>query len=145
METYKEMRDRQKEEVENFPFIFAFCKEQLDDEMDAIGILGRYDLILYLGGGCYIEKEDREEYILMNQRHRREFYENIEQDTTGMDFCCGMFEQELNNHEYVLTWDEDETIDALGLKPEDFRKYPQLKAGLDQAVKNIKSIFCEVC
>ena len=48
-----------------------------------------------------------------------------------------MFSYELENHEYVLTGDLEETLEALNLTPKDFKEHPNLKKGLDLAEKKL--------
>ena len=50
-----------------------------------------------------------------------------------MGFIYDMFLYELRNHEYQLTEDEGDALDALGLTWDDINTNPALKSGLEKA------------
>ena len=47
-----------------------------------------------------------------------------------------MFETELANHEYCITNDLTDTLEALGYTAEEIEQSPKLKTGLTEAIKN---------
>ena len=53
------------------------------------------------------------------------------------DFAFDAFLYELNNHEYVITYDADDAIDALGLSSADFEANPVLLEALKAARNHI--------
>lgn len=71
----------------------------------------------------------------MFERHEREMKEAIETDTTGEGFIFDMFNYELANHEYVITYNITDTLEALGLTADDINNNPLLAKGLKMARK----------
>lgn len=59
----------------------------------------------------------------------------IAADKTGEGFIFDMFDYELSNHEYIITYDTADTIDALGLTMADIEKNKALAHGLAMARK----------
>ena len=51
-----------------------------------------------------------------------------------------MFNYELANHEYCITWDITDTLESLGLTREDIENNKNLKNGLEKAIKRFKKI-----
>ena len=67
-----------------------------------------------------------------------EVNEEISADPTGAGFVADMFETELSNHEYIITGDLSETLDACGLTEKEVMETPKLKNGLEIALKNYR-------
>ena len=65
----------------------------------------------------------------------RNFGEAIEEDKVGDGFIKEMFLYELANHEYIITREIDDTLDALGLTDNDIRNNNNLRTGLLLAEK----------
>lgn len=133
---YTELKDRQEKEYNQFPFMFAFDQKQFDDGMRKLG-LETTDLekVCSVGGGGYIKKTDSKRLLEMYERFDKELNEAIAEDTTGEGFIKDMFEYELANHEYCITYEVDETLDSLGLKFEDVENNPIMMNALRKACK----------
>lgn len=71
----------------------------------------------------------------MCQRTEKEMQEAIDNDKTGEGFIKEMFKYELANHEYCITYELDDTLDALGLTIEEINNNQALKHGLELARK----------
>ena len=65
----------------------------------------------------------------------------IAADTTGDGFIFDMFVYELANHEYCITYDLEDTLDALGLTPEEVNADKRLSHGLNKAIKTYLKIL----
>ena len=52
------------------------------------------------------------------------------------DFLLSAFEYELGNHEYIITYEIDETLDALGITPEEYSNSDRMKRIMKQAKIN---------
>ena len=89
------------------------------------------DKILSLGCGCFIRKSDETAFDEMFKRHKQEMQDAIASDKTGDGFIYDMFIYELANHEYCITYDLEETLNANKEKQSD-RAYA--KAGYLQTV-----------
>ena len=60
----------------------------------------------------------------------------IAADLTGDGFIFDMFVYELANHEYCITYDLEDTLDALGLTAEQINADKRLTHGLNKAIKH---------
>ena len=93
------------------------------------------DKIIGIGAGGFIRKSDLKAYTEMCQRTEKEMQEAIANDKTGEGFIKEMFKYELANHEYCITYELDDTLDALGLTIEEINNNQALKHGLELARK----------
>ena len=55
---------------------------------------------------------------------------------TGDEYAYQMFLHELGNHEYVITGDLSDTLDACGLSAEQINSDPKLRKALARAIKD---------
>ena len=132
---YQILKDRQHKEFNAFPMGAAFSQQQFAEMMAKWGLLPTdTDKILHIGGGCYIRKTDREAFHELVDRLDREKQEAIAADKTGDGIIKDMFLYELANHEYCITYDLDDTLDALGLTVDEINADPRLLHGLEKAL-----------
>jgi len=137
MNAYVEMKNRHQQEVNAFPFFFAFSDKQFEEGMAKFGLSPKdTDKIYSFGrtGGFYL-RTDAPRLREMMDRHDKEMDEAIAADPTGEGFILEMFNEELADHEYVVSCDVSSTLDALGLEPEDIEKDQRLQHGLKLAKK----------
>jgi len=136
MNAYQEMKDRQQKEFDAFPIAAAFFNQQFESMMEKWGLtVNDTDKICSIGGGCYIRKADKDALIALINKTATEQKNAIAADTTGDGFIFDMFVYELANHEYCITYDLEDTLDALGLTPEEVNADELLKHGLNKAIK----------
>ena len=136
MNAYQEMKDRQQKEFDAFPIGAAFSNQQFKDMMKKWGLtINDTDKICSIGGGCYIRKTDKEALRDLINRLNKEKQDAIAADTTGDGFIFDMFVYELANHEYCITYDLEDTLDALGLTAEQINADKRLSHGLNKAIK----------
>ena len=127
-ETYKEMTDRHRAEINALPLAFAFSGEQLQEVLKAWNITEKEAIagaITPIGHGSYIRTTDKDLVNDTFKRIREERQAAIEADTTGAGFIYQMFRTELNNHEFSYT--------------ADINSNPALKAGLIAAIDKINA------
>ena len=137
MEKYNEMKTRQSEEFNNFPMFFAFSDKQFEKGMDKIGLTKKdTDKIYSAGAGGYYKKTDSKNLKNLMSRHANEMDEAIKADTIGEGFILNMFDYELSNHEYCITMDTEDALDALGISQIDIDKNEALQHGLKLAKSN---------
>ena len=138
--TYKALKERQQQEINAFPFIWAFNESQLADGMRRLGLDPEKDKdkLCNIGGGGIIRKADADAMRAMFDRHRRELQEAIAADKTGDGFIYDMFYTELANHEYSYTMDLGEGIAACGLTVEQINEDPALIHGLKKAADELQ-------
>ncbi len=138
MNKYQEMKERQQKEVNEFPMAFAFNKEQFDEGMRELGLdPSETDKVCRIpaGGFCRIDDVDRLRDML--KRHRLEMQSAIENDSTGEGFIYDMFYAELCNHEFSVTYDSSDAINALGLTQEKVLSDSRLHHGINRAIEAI--------
>lgn len=139
MNRYKELKQRQQKEVENFPMMFAFSKEQFNNGMIKLGLEPTEKEKIYsIGCGGYIRKSDSKAFNELFNRHDEEMKKAIKEDPTGENFIYEMFLYELNNHEYGYTYELNDTLQALNLTREKINADERLVNGLLKATKEIK-------
>jgi len=136
---YIDLKQKQQQEVNDFPFGFAFSNEQFKDMMKKFGLKEKdTDKIYSIGAGGYIRKTDSEAMHNMFKRHREEIENEIKNDKDGTGFIYEMFRYELSNHEYCVTYDIEPTLDALGLTLDEINKHQNLVMGLKKALDEYK-------
>lgn len=117
MERYTELKARQAKELNDFEGIFfAFNNEQFKEGMEKIGLTVADTKQIYsLGAGGYIRKDKSEAFSAMFKRHREEKTQAKKEEK----FLFDSLVYELRNHEYVITYDPTDALNALGYKKED--------------------------
>jgi len=113
---YIKLRDKHQKEVNDFPIFFAFSKEQLQKGLDKWNITK--DDLITIGMGGFIQDKDKNKYFDLIKRHWEEDKESRKSD----EYVYQMFRYELGNHEYCITYDYTETLEALGLEFKDLDK-----------------------
>ena len=142
MNAYKVLRDRQQEEFNSIPLGFAFGQKQFDE------LLARWEItadeaplkIAAIGAGGYIRKKDIPLLKEMSTRHREEMAAAIAGDKTGEGFIRDMFFYYLNNHEYCITYDTTDALEALGLTAAEVVADKRLQRGLTLAHRQIMRV-----
>jgi hypothetical protein len=134
MNTYLTLKQKQQEEINNFPMVFAFNDSQFEEGMIKLGLTKNdTDKIYSIGGGGFIRKTDSELLNNISKRHAQEMQEAIKSDTKGDGFIFEMFNYELGNHEYSYTGDVIPTLEALSLTLEEVRNNPIMYKALQLA------------
>ena len=78
MESYKQMKNRQRAEMNALPILAAFGEKQFAEMMQEFGLpndKSGYAQIISLGYGCYIKKTDYPAYRDTRERHYNEIRE----------------------------------------------------------------------
>lgn len=138
MNKYRELKARHEKMMNEFPMFFAFSNKQFEEGMAKLGLNpDETDKIYKLGGtGGFYRKSDSDKLKEMFATFDREMKEAIAADETGEGFIYDMFNYELANHEYCITWDLEPTLDALGITMEEINADERLLKGLKKAIKN---------
>ncbi len=143
MNKYTELKNRHQKEVNAFPLGAAFSNKQFAEMMEKWGLTENdTDKIYKIGAGCFIRKSDHAAFHEMLDRHGRERNAAIAEDKTGDGYIYDMFYTELANHEYCITCELDETLEALCLTIDEINADKRLLRGLKKArakyLKNCK-------
>jgi hypothetical protein len=137
--TYQQLVDKQQKEVNEFPLGAAYNKKQFEEMMAKWNLKPTdTDQITTIMNGVFIRKSDIPAYIELVNKLHNETQEAIKNDKTGDGFVYQMFAYELDNHEYSVTYDLEETLDALGYTIEDIKNDRKLSHGLKKALKRYR-------
>lgn len=132
MNKYTELKAKHQAEVDAFPFGFAFNQKQFDEMMEKWGLTpDDTDKIYSIGGGGYVRKSDAEAMHKMFERHE---LERKMARKHGDNYLFEMFNYELANHEYCITGELDDTLDALGLTIDEINADPKMADALKRAI-----------
>ena len=133
---YVNLIRRQEKEFNDFPMFFAYNEKQYKEGKQTLGVINDKEICSIEYGG-YIRKKDLQTFNNMLEKHEIELKQSIENDKTGEGFIYDMFLYELENHEYFITYEIDDTLDALNLTIDDVLNSNTLKRGLLLARKKI--------
>lgn len=130
---YLGLKKKHQDEVNKFPFIFAFNTEQLHEVMREKGLEPHQtNELISIGHGGFILKKDKEAYIEMGKRHQQE---RKERNKYSVEDLVQMFVYELRNHEYGYTGDPTDTLEALDLTMSQIKADAKLNKAFKQATK----------
>lgn len=133
---YQIIKEKHQKEFDEFPVAFAFSDEQFKEGMKKLGLNENdIDKVYSIGNGGFIKKTDAKAFNEMFKRFDEEMQKAIENDKDGTGFIKDMFYYELGNHEYICTYELDETLDALDLTIEEIEQSESLRKGLQLARK----------
>lgn len=136
MTDYLTMKRRHEQEFNSFPMFFAFSNKQFEEGMKKLELsMDDTDKIYSIGAGGFIRKTDSNKLRELFERHEEERQEAIDNDVTGDGFVFQMFSYELDNHEYVVTYSPEDTLQALGLSEDEVNADEKLRYGLNKAIK----------
>ena len=135
MSKYSDYKKQVEKMINNFPIGFAFSQKQFEEAKQKLNVKPGEKLIK-IGGGGFIKKSDLAAYDKMFDDIDSMFKRLIEEDTTGTGFIYDMFSYELSNHEYCITYEIDDTLNALDLTIEEINSNPSLLKGLKKAIKD---------
>jgi hypothetical protein len=137
MNTYLQLKERHQSEVNTFPMVFAFNDKQFKEGMKELGLNPEDTDKVYTlkGTGGIYRRSDSAKLMEMFDRHYNEMQTAITLDVTGKGFIFDMFKYELSNHEYVVTMDVTDALDALGLTFEEVQNNPVMLVALKNACK----------
>jgi hypothetical protein len=114
-ETYNEMKSRQEAEMNAFDGIFfAFNKKQFEKGIKKVGASPTNKVVKIEAGGFILKKRITAFKALL-QRHKEERKKHRANKKNLLDALI----YELNNHEYVITGNPQDALNALGLTLED--------------------------
>lgn len=104
---YKELKEKQRNEVESFPYFIAWTVSQLNSEIKKRN--WNEDDVCSVGFGCYTLKERKNDFIKMlenNKKERLEFAKDF-------DNLVDMIVYEMDEMNYSNTFDEEGTTENI--------------------------------
>ena len=133
---YQELRQKHQNEFNSFPIFFAFSDEQFKvNAKERFGLTTDEEYkeqLTSVGCGGFIRKSDSKAFHDMMMRFDKELSEAL----SNKDFLREALEYELANHEYCITYDAQEALDALGLTKEDILNDPEKYMTFKEAENN---------
>ena len=137
MEKYEQMKARHQKEIDALPMYFAFGQNQFEELMKKLGFENEEEFtksVFTIGAGSIILKKDRDAVLNTFLNHDKEMIEAFEND----EFLQSAFEYELANHEYIITYELDDTLRALGIKQRDYQASERMQNIMKIAIGNYK-------
>ncbi len=134
MNKYREIKEKHQNEVNSFPMVFAFSNKQFEEGMRKLGLEPTdTDKVYKLGGtGGFYRKEDSSALHEMFDRHSKELSDAMQDE----EFIFEAFDYELGNHEFIVTGDVTDAVEALGMTVEEVYENPKMLNALKKAVKS---------
>ena len=124
-DSYDALQKAHQEDISNFPILWLFGKKSDAELAEAISKIGAksVDELVGIGGGGYIHKEKKEDFLTMMQNHGEE----RNKFSSNKNNLVEVIFSEMCNHEYAYTQDPEDTLNALGktykdLQNPDFKK-----------------------
>lgn len=115
---YTRLRDKQMEELNNFPIAYAFDEKQLQEALRKLNAT-KDECVTIFGHGDIVKKENAPKFIAMLERHTEEMKEAMK----DKDFALAAFLYEMDNHEYAINYDGDgDVLGCFGLEMDDLEK-----------------------
>lgn len=117
MKTYNDIKKANQERVNNFEgLFFAFSNTQLGEGLAKFGLtMEDTNQIVSIGAGGYLLKTRVKAFTEMMGQNERDLKQLKKEKKLLLDALV----YELRNHEYCITGDMTDALDALGLKFED--------------------------
>lgn len=135
---YAEWREKQQKKMDDLfkgRVFFAFNDEQFMKGMSEIGAASTSELFS-MGAGGYYKKTDADK---IRAFFNDSWAEQEDKMKRSLKFDFDMFEYELANHEFCITYELDETLDGCGLTTEEIGKSRNIYLGLAMALLEYSS------
>lgn len=122
---YQEFKERIQKETNKLPIYWVFGKEQIDKLTKKLNLKNDGELkekCFGIFGGLALKK-DKEMILNTLKKHNEELKENLKND----DFLKSAFRYEMSNHEYIITYDIEDTLQALNITLEEYQKNERMQ------------------
>lgn len=126
---YQNIQAQIQQRYNEFPMKFAFNQAQLDRGLAELNITAKE--AVSIGNGGFIRKSDKEAFLTMVNECAKLREECMADD----EYVETMFYYELGNHEYCVTYDLEDTLDACDLTADEVNNDPRLKKLLFKALE----------
>jgi len=127
---YLTLKKQHEKEINDFPLFFAFNDEQFKEGLKKLNTT-KENLRSIMGGG-FIKKEDVKKWQNLHLKQYNEHKNNFKNEKYVYD----MFRYELGNHEFIITYDETETLGSLNLTFNELNKNKFLLVLFEKAKKD---------
>lgn len=110
MNSYERFKIYTDDKLSKFPVIFALTRDDFKEGLKALGVYK--EDITPIGCGYFIRKQDKEEYIKLNESLNKELRDNIDKSN---EFVYEMFMYELEDNEYSINGNDTQVLKSCGL------------------------------
>lgn len=118
---YIQAKESKHERFNNFDMFFAFDKKQFSEGLEKLEI--NSEEIISIGMNGFIRKSDVEKFNQMMDSFKDEHIKNMKND----DYVYHMFKYEMGNHEYIITYDDEEILSTCDIDEHLFISDERLK------------------
>ena len=119
---YVEFKERKQEKINNFDMFFAFDNKQLENGLEKLNV--NKNEIVSIGMNGFIRKSDVQKFKNMLNNFKEEHKKNIKND----DYVYHMFKYEMANHEYIITYDDEEILEVCNVNENQFIEDERMKS-----------------
>lgn len=141
MNKYNEMRERHQKSINEFEGLgFAFSEEQFNEMCKELGIEPKdaKEKLYRIGSiGGFVLKDRNDALKELLNKNTAE----LEKAMKDEDFVFDAFNYELSNHEYIVTYDATDALEALGLTNEDIFNNKMYQDQLSKAMKHQIDVY----
>jgi hypothetical protein len=132
--TYEEYLKVQEKEITDFPLFFAFNNEQFEEGAKKVGASPE-NKVVSIGAGGFIPKKNLAEFLDWSKNKNKRLKTLLKQKK----FFSSAVYYELNNHEYCITYDLEESLSPLGLDLENLEDWQKesLQKAKDAYLANV--------
>ncbi len=128
---YQDLKLKQRKEFDTFPIFFAFSNKQLEEGKAKLNVKENREICRVCSGG-YIRKTDSDKLSELLKRHSEELSECL----SVRENLIEALEYELMNHEYSVSYDVTNALDALNLDA-DTVDQSALNEAIDRYMSNV--------
>lgn len=132
---YTEFKKIKEERMNTLDIKFAFTEEHFNQIMKEWGLQPTdTHLVTSLGSGGIMQKKDIQTFVDVINQNEKDWQAYMQDD----EFLKGAFIYELANHEFIITYEHGDALDALGLKYDelDERQLSILEVAKEEYLKN---------
>jgi hypothetical protein len=119
---YVEFKERKQEKINNFDMFFAFDNKQLENGLEKLNV--NKNEIVSIGMNGFIRKTDVQKFKNMLNNFKEEHTQNMKND----DYVYHMFKYEMANHEYIITYDDEEILEVCNVNENQFIEDERMKS-----------------
>ncbi|MGW7813855.1 DUF7659 family protein [Staphylococcus xylosus] len=107
--SYVQFNEGKQEIINNFDIIFSFDNKELNKILEKLGL--NSEEVVSIGMNGFIRKSDVRAFNEMVDSIKTEHIKNMKND----DYVYEMFKYEMGNHEYIITFDDEEILSVCGI------------------------------
>jgi hypothetical protein len=119
---YVEFKERKQEKINDFDMFFAFDNKQLENGLEKLNV--NKNEIVSIGMNGFIRKTDVQKFKNMLNNFKEEHTQNMKND----DYVYHMFKYEMANHEYIITYDDEEILEVCNVNENQFIEDERMKS-----------------